>query len=71
MITHQLVVSCTTFSPLPHQNKAVILFYLYLLLPIASTFGSRASCAARTFLSHIKCASGRAGVLSFDVQSYK
>ena len=51
MITHRLVVSYTTFSPLPPRRMAVILFYRYLLSPIASTFGSRAPYAARTFLS--------------------
>ncbi len=51
MITHRLVVSYTTFSPLP-QKVAVILFCLTLLSPIASTLGSGAPYAARTFLSH-------------------
>ena len=52
MITHRLVVSYTTFSPLPCRSGAVLFFCFLLLLPIASTFGSGASCAARTFLSH-------------------
>ncbi len=51
-ITRQLVVSYTTFSPLPiHQEEAVIFFFHILLLPIAGTFTSGASYAARTFLS--------------------
>ena len=52
-ITRQLVVSYTTFSPLPifNQSMAVVFFYQYLLSPIASIFGSGAPCAARTFLS--------------------
>ena len=38
----------------PYQSlrMAVFFFYLHLLLPIASTFGSRIPYAARTFLSH-------------------
>ena len=56
MITHWLVLSYTTFSPLPHKLtvnscEAVVFFCPYLLSPIASTFGSGAPCAARTFLS--------------------
>ena len=47
-----LVVSYTTFSPLPSTKMAVIFFCLHLLSPIASTFGSRMPYAARTFLSH-------------------
>ena len=50
MITHRLVVSYTTFSPLPHQSKAVIFFCPHLLSPIASTFRSGVPYAARTFL---------------------
>ena len=49
-ITRQLVVSYTTFSPLPSFRRAVVFFCHILLSPIASTFGSGASCAARTFL---------------------
>ena len=51
MITHWLVVSYTTFSPLPLRRKAVVFFYRHLLSPIASTFRSGVPCAARTFLS--------------------
>ena len=52
MITHWLVVSYTTFSPLPpHEEVAVVLFCLHLLSPIASIFRSGAPYAARTFLS--------------------
>jgi len=50
-ITRWLVVSYTTFSPLPLRREAVVLFYRHLLSPIASTFRSGAPCAARTFLS--------------------
>ena len=49
-ITLWLVVSYTTFSPLPSFRRAVVFFCHILLSPIASTFGSGASCAARTFL---------------------
>ena len=59
-ITRQLVVSYTTFSPLPDTTpawirdkfRAVIFFYRHLLSPIASSFGSGMPYAARTFLSH-------------------
>ena len=59
-VTRRLVVSYTTFSPLPQTFpvvtdqflKAVVFFCLLLLLPIASIFGSEAPYAARTFLSH-------------------
>ena len=59
-ITRQLVVSYTTFSPLPDTTpawirdkfRAVIFFYRHLLSPIASIFGSGMPYAARTFLSH-------------------
>ena len=65
-ITRQLVVSYTTFSPLPdtkprrmlkapslrNKFRAVVFFYRHLLSPIASSFGSGMPCAARTFLSH-------------------
>ena len=53
MITHWLVVSYTTFSPLPAPSgvQAVIFFCPHLLSPIASIFRSGAPCAARTFLS--------------------
>ncbi len=65
-ITRQLVVSYTTFSPLPdtkprrmlkasslrNKFRAVIFFYRHLLSPIASIFGSGMPYAARTFLSH-------------------
>jgi len=54
VITHRLVVSYTTFSPLPHM-LAVVFFYQDLLSPIASIFRSEAPCAARTFLSHYPC----------------
>ena len=50
-ITRWLVVSYTTFSPLPLRRKAVLFFCRHLLSPIASTFGSGAPYAARTFLS--------------------
>ena len=50
MITHRLVVSYTTFSPLPCRSKAVIFFCPHLLSPIASTFRSGVPYAARTFL---------------------
>ena len=53
-IALRLVVSYTTFSPLPHLRVAVILFCHILLSPIASIFGSGASCAARTFLLPMK-----------------
>ena len=72
-ITRQLVVSYTTFSPLPdtkprrmlkapslrNKFRAVIFFYRHLLSPIASSFGSGMLYAARTFLSHLKDASDR------------
>ena len=72
-ITRQLVVSYTTFSPLPdtkprrmlkasslrNKFRAVIFFYRHLLSPIASSFGSGMPYAARTFLSHLKDASDR------------
>ena len=48
-ITRLLVVSYTTFSPLPF--RAVIFFCRRLLSPIASIFGSGMPYAARTFLS--------------------
>ena len=59
-ITRQLVVSYTTFSPLPDTTpawirdkfRAVIFFCRHLLSPIASIFGSGMPYAARTFLSH-------------------
>ena len=59
-ITRQLVVSYTTFSPLPDTTpawirdkfRAVIFFCRHLLSPIASSFGSGMPYAARTFLSH-------------------
>jgi len=61
-ITRHLVVSYTTFSPLPYKTlqvntykvlkKAVIFFCRHLLSPIASIFGSEVLYAARTFLSH-------------------
>ena len=49
-ITLWLAVSYTTFSPLPTFRQAVVFFCRILLSPIASTFGSGASYAARTFL---------------------
>ncbi len=67
-ITRQLVVSYTTFSPLPDTTpawirdkfRAVIFFYRHLLSPIASSFGSGMPYAARTFLSRrTKSASDR------------
>ena len=72
-IARRLVVSYTTFSPLPDtravastQFPVVIFFCLTLLSPIASIFGSGALCVARTFLSSSrKRASGRAGNLLF------
>ena len=52
MITHRLVVSYTTFSPLPYYNSmAVVFFYRHLPSPTASIFGSGVPYAARTFLS--------------------
>ena len=65
-ITRQLVVSYTTFSPLPdtkprrmlkapslrNKFRAVVFFYRHLLSPIASIFGSGMPYAARTFLPH-------------------
>jgi len=59
-VASRLVVSYTTFSPLP-RNGAVIFFYRHLLSPTASTFRSGASCAARTFLSCTPGTSGRPG----------
>jgi len=61
-VASRLVVSYTTFSPLPPRTtgksrnqpvsaEAVVLFCLHLLSPVACTFTSGASCAARTFLS--------------------
>ena len=51
-ITRQLVVSYTTFSPLPPTEAgAVILFSRILLSPTAGIFTSGVSYAARTFLS--------------------
>ena len=50
-ITRRLVVSYTTFSPLPQSLAAVILFCRNPQSPTASIFGSGASYAARTFLS--------------------
>ena len=38
--------------PCPPQGQAVVFFCYILLSPIASTFGSGAPYAARTFLSH-------------------
>ena len=66
-ITRQLVVSYTTFSPLPYRSKAVVFFCPYLLSPIASTFRSGAPYAARTFLSHHLGYQRQAGTL-FQVQ---
>ena len=74
-VASRLVVSYTTFSPLPLFNlqlsiihfqlsiveEAVIFFYRHLLSPTASTFRSGASCAARTFLSCTPGTSGRPG----------
>ena len=51
-ITRRLVVSYTTFSPLPNLSQAVILFSRIQPSPTAGTFTSGVSCAARTFLSH-------------------
>ena len=62
VITHWLVVSYTTFSPLPtpsistykrenQRGKAVVFFCRHILSPISSTFRSEAPYAARTFLS--------------------
>ena len=48
VVTNYLVVSYTTFSPLPFQ--AVIFFCQHLLSPIACIFASGALYAARTFL---------------------
>ena len=68
-ITRQLVVSYTTFSPLLlHVGGAVIFFCLHLPSPTASIFRSGAPYAARTFLSHLKDASDRAGVLPYKLQ---
>jgi len=54
-IARQLVVSYTTFSPLPsHEATAVVFFFPTQLLPAASIFGSGASYAARTFLSYLQ-----------------
>jgi len=53
-VASRLVVSYTTFSPLPAQTiplPAVVFFCRIPLSPTASIFGSGASCAARTFLS--------------------
>ena len=65
-ITRQLVVSYTTFSPLPifsifnlqfsifnlQSNRLAVVFFCHnLLSPIASIFGSGVPYAARTFLS--------------------
>ena len=53
-ITRRLVVSYTTFSPLPTpMGQAVVFFCLHLPSPTASIFRSGAPCAARTFLSHL------------------
>ena len=74
-VTSRLVVSYTTFSPLPPFNlqlsiihfqlsiveRAVVFFYRHLLSPTASTFRSGVSCAARTFLSCTPGTSGRPG----------
>ena len=61
-ITRRLVVSYTTFSPLPTPTSptrgqavsgaAVIFFYLHLLSPTASSFRRGVPYAARTFLLH-------------------
>jgi len=61
-ITRRLVVSYTTFSPLPSptsparsqavSREAVVFFCLHLLSPTASIFRRRAPYAARTFLLH-------------------
>ena len=68
-ITRRLVVSYTTFSPLLlHVGGAVIFFCLHLPSPTASIFRSGAPYAARTFLSHLKDASDRAGVLPYKLQ---
>ena len=79
-ITRQLVVSYTTFSPLPDTTpawirdkfRAVIFFYRHLLSPIASIFGSGMPYAARTFLPHSRQgmpATDRSA--AFSLQRYK
>jgi len=63
MITHRLVVSYTTFSPLPSRGAAVVFFCINLLSPTASIFRSGMPYAARTFLSqHTGAASDRPGI---------
>ena len=86
-IALRLVVSYTTFSPLPayyacggtgqgrQDGTAVVFFCLTLLLPIASTFRSGASCAARTFLSPLpptgaEAGQRQAGTLLFSMRNY-
>ena len=68
MITHQLVVSYTTFSPLPTPG-AVIFFCRHLLSPIASIFRSGAPYTARTFLSYSGYQRQAGAVLSFFITS--
>ena len=74
-IALRLVVSYTTFSPLPayyacggtgqgrQDGTAVVFFCLTLLLPIASTFRSGASCAAQA-------GQRQAGTLLFSMRNY-
>jgi len=64
-VTNRLVVSYTTFSPLPF--RAVVFFSHIQLSPTASIFRSGAPCAARTFLSFLlseKPATGRGSAFS-------
>ena len=60
------------FSPLPHTGRraAVVFFCLLLLSPIASSFGSGASCAARTFLLHDSACRRQSRDSAFKAQSY-
>ena len=57
------------------DGTAVVFFCLTLLLPIASTFRSGASCAARTFLSPLppkgaEAGQRQAGTLLFSMRNY-
>ena len=70
-ITRRLVVSYTTFSPLPRTSTAVTFFCRHLPSPTASTFGSGVPFAARTFLSCDLRSSGRTeALLPIKMQSY-
>ena len=75
-IARRLVVSYTTFSPLPPNSQfskrgAVVLFFHIQPSPTASTFRSGAPFAARTFLSCLLGTSDRPWHCFPRVQRYK